>query len=59
MISLRALLAECGVLFEFERALDNLDVPDSKIKELQHQIAVLVKNAVVETGKTIVEDFES
>lgn len=58
MISLRALLAQCGILLKFDRALDNLDVPEAKIKQLQRQIANLVLDAVVKTGKTVVDDFE-
>ena len=58
MHSLYAVLAECGVLYEFERALRKLDIPEQKIKTLQRQIAELVTNALVEQGHSVVEDFE-
>ena len=58
MHSLHAVLAECGVLHEFDRAMRELDIPESKIKTLQRQIADLVTNALVEQGHTVVEDFE-
>lgn len=58
MISLNALLAECGILFELEKALDNLNIPDTTIKQLQQDIAILITNAVVNSGISVVEDFE-
>lgn len=58
MYSLRVVLAEAGILFQFERAMDDLDIPDAKIKELQRQIGQLVLDALVESGKTVVDDFE-
>lgn len=58
MHSLRAILANLGILFEFERGLDELDLPDKKIKDLQYQISRLVLDALVESGKTVVDDYE-
>jgi hypothetical protein len=58
MQSLRVILAQCGVLFELERTLDELNVPDKKIKDLQYQIGQLILDALVESGHTVVDDFE-
>lgn len=58
MHSLKAILAQCGVLRNLPHALNDLDVAESDIADIQSQIAVLITNAVVKTGKTVVEDFQ-
>lgn len=59
MTSLYAVLAECGVLYELERAMRELDIPEAKIKDLQRQIAELILNTLVDAGHEVVEDFEA
>lgn len=58
MYSLRVVLADAGILFGFERAMEDLDIPDARIKELQRQIGQLVLDTLAESGKTVVDDLE-
>jgi len=58
MYSLRAVLAQCGVLANLVESMDDLRIPDARIKELQRDIGKLILDALVESGKTVVEDFK-
>lgn len=53
MVSLRAVLIDCGVLSRFEETMDELEVPDRDIKTLQYQIGQLVLAALVKAGSRL------
>lgn len=59
MISLKAVLAECGILSELEQSFDNLNIPDAKTKEVQREIALVICNALVESGFIVIEDYDN
>jgi len=58
MTSLDAVLKEAGVMGKFTKVMRELDLSEPEIKHLQIAIADLVLNALVQSGKTVVDDVE-
>jgi hypothetical protein len=58
MLSLNAVLIDGGI-YQLDRQLDDLGVPQGERVQIAEAIAKMVTDALVRTGQPVVEDFNS